>query len=47
MIRKQLWLSVYSLFELLIHGQDGRVAHEGEGQDGNGVDSLENTTDIP
>lgn len=31
----------HSLFELLIHGQDGRVAHEGEGQDGNGVHGLE------
>lgn len=30
----------HSLFELLVHGQDGGVAHEGEGQDGNGVDSL-------
>lgn len=30
----------HSLFELLVHGQDGGVAHEGEGQDGNGVDGL-------
>lgn len=30
----------YSLFQLLVHGQDGGVAHEGEGQDGNGVDGL-------
>lgn len=28
------------LFELLIHGQDGGVAHEGEGQDGESVDRL-------
>lgn len=36
--------SVHSLFELLVHGQDGRVAHKGEGQDGNSVDGLENRT---
>lgn len=30
----------HSLFQLLVHGQDGGVAHEGEGQDGNGVDGL-------
>lgn len=35
---------VHSLFELLVHGQDGGVAHEGECQDGNSIDSLENTT---
>lgn len=32
--------SKHSLFELLVHGQDGGVAHKGEGQDGNSVDSL-------
>lgn len=36
--------SVHSLFELLVHGQDGRVAHKGEGQDGNGVDGLQKKT---
>lgn len=35
---------VHSLFELLVHGQDGRVAHKGEGQDGNGVDGLQKKT---
>lgn len=33
-------MNVHSLFELLVHGQDGRVADEGEGQDGNCVHSL-------
>lgn len=49
LIRKQLclvlWANVmkwkHSLFELLVHGQDGRVAHKGEGQDGNSIDRLE------
>lgn len=31
---------VYSLFELVVHGQDGWMAHKGEGQDRNSVDSL-------
>lgn len=48
LIRKQLCLVLWanmmkrkhSLFELLVHGQDGRVAHKGEGQDGNSIDRL-------
>lgn len=32
------------LFELLVHGQDGGVAHEGKRQDGNGVHGLRDGT---
>lgn len=36
----------HSLFELLVHGQDGRVAHEGKDQDGQGVDRLERNANV-
>lgn len=36
--------AVHSLLELLVHGQDGGVAHKGEGQDGNSVDGLKENT---
>lgn len=32
------------LFQFLIHGQDGGVAHEGKRQDGNGVHGLPDGT---
>lgn len=32
------------LFQLLVHGQDGGVAHEGKRQDGNGIHGLRDGT---
>lgn len=39
-------MMVHLLLELLVHGQDGRVAHEGKGQDGNGVHGLRGTKEL-